>query len=75
MQDVTVREVIEDVRGKLRERRGRYRELSAAIDKRKKPTVTYRWIVAFANGQDREPAFSRVLELSAALGLSYRIVR
>jgi len=70
VQQNEVREVTKKVRAALRGY-GKYRELHRGL--KSGGRISYRWIVAFAHQQNREPAFSRVVELGRALGLRITI--
>jgi hypothetical protein len=80
MSDVTVqspstKQVTDAVRTALRGYRGRYPTLLGMIRVRNPKTkITRRWLQAFSDGKDREPRFSKVVELGSALGVAIDIV-
>lgn len=64
----------ERVREALRAHRGKLPTLFTLIQqKNPKTAITLRWLRAFSDRKDREPHFSRVVELGAALGVVVEI--
>lgn len=62
--------LIDNVRQRLRERRGHYPALMRTIKQSNPHTkVTYRWLQSFSDRQDGEPAFSKVWEVARILGI------
>lgn len=68
------KQVTDAVREALREYRGRYPTLLALIkEKNPRTKITRRWLQAFSDRKDREPRFSKVVELGAAIGVRVEI--
>jgi hypothetical protein len=70
----TTKQVTDEVRAALRRYRGRYPTLLALIkEKNPRTRITRRWLQAFSDRKDKEPGFSKVAELGAALGIEVEI--
>lgn len=71
---MSVEKVIDRVREALCRQRGNWLQVLGAILKANPSSpITYRWLTALAAAQDKEPKFSRVVELASALGISVSI--
>jgi len=68
-----VAHITNTVRNKLRQNGAYAAVLRKVLELNANTPMTYRWIVAFAAGQDKEPRFSKVLEVADALGMSIRL--
>jgi hypothetical protein len=60
--------IVRTVRAELNANKGQWRRL-ARLMKKSKSKLSYRWIVAFASGQIRDPSFTRLRHLASFLGI------
>jgi hypothetical protein len=69
-----VLEVVEQIRADLLKSKGEWPEIARQMSTRRWPAkACYRWMRAFAKRQVKEPAFSKLVELSYLLGKTVRI--
>lgn len=67
-------DAIEKVRAALRTYRGLRPTVLAEVKARNPRTrITLRWLQAFSDRKDKEPKFSKVVELGAVLGIDIEI--